>query len=159
MSRSHVSREALFRILAVLFAGAAVYHAVAFFDPAFSDGGAHWRHAVFCAIDLLFAWYILRRPRWFLWAFGLLTLETLWSHGSRVEAVERGGAAGLAFLRGSDRRALYAGAADSRRLGPAIPASGLRQSRGPRLWQRVPGGWKQGDSSVSQTAGGDFFKP
>jgi hypothetical protein len=79
-----VSRESLFRILAVLFAGAAVYHAAAFFHPAFSNGGAHWRHASFCAIDLLFAWYILRRPRWFVWAFGLLTLETLWSHGSHA---------------------------------------------------------------------------
>jgi hypothetical protein len=76
-----VSRESLFRILAVLSAGAAVYHAAAFFHPAFGDGGAHWRHAFFFAIDSLCAWYLISRPRWFVCAFGLLTLETLWSHG------------------------------------------------------------------------------
>jgi hypothetical protein len=85
-----VSQAALFRTLAVLIAGAAIYHAVAFFDPAFSGGGAHWRHAVFFAIDILCAWYILRRPRWFVWAFGLLTLETLWSHGSHAWRLWRG---------------------------------------------------------------------
>jgi hypothetical protein len=79
-----MSREALFRIFAVLFAGAAVYHAVAFFAPASGIGGAHWRHALFIAIDVLCAGFILRRPRWFVWAFGLLTLDTLWSHGSHA---------------------------------------------------------------------------
>jgi hypothetical protein len=34
MSWSHVSRATLFSTLAVPFAGAAVYHAVACFDPA-----------------------------------------------------------------------------------------------------------------------------
>ena len=76
-----MSREALFRIIAILFVLAATYHAVAFFQPAFVNGGSHWRHAVFTAIDLLCAWYLLRRPRWFVWAFGLLTLETLYGHG------------------------------------------------------------------------------
>jgi hypothetical protein len=76
-----VSRAILFRILAVLFAGAAIYHAVAFFLPAFSAGGSHGRHAVFCAIDLLCAWYLLRRPRWFVAAFAALTLQVLCGHG------------------------------------------------------------------------------
>jgi hypothetical protein len=76
-----VSRETLFRILAVLFAGAAVYHAAAFLEPAFIVGGSHWRHAVFCAIDLLCAWYLLRRPRWFVAAFAALTLQALCGHG------------------------------------------------------------------------------
>jgi len=79
-----VSRKSLFCILAVLFVGAAAYHAVAFFAPASGIGGTHWRHGCFIAIDLLCAWLILRRPRWFVWAFGLLTLETLWSHGSHA---------------------------------------------------------------------------
>jgi hypothetical protein len=79
-----VSRDALFRIIAILFAGAAIYHAAAIFQTAFGTGGAHWRHGVFCAIDLLSAWYMLRRPRWFVWAFGLLTLETLYGHGTHA---------------------------------------------------------------------------
>ena len=79
-----MSRESLFRILAVLFVGAAVYHAVAFFHPAFSNGGAHWRHAFFYATDILCAWYILRRPPWFVLAFSLLTIQQLCSHGAHA---------------------------------------------------------------------------
>lgn len=79
-----MTRAFLFRILALLFAGAAIYHAIAFIAPGFSDGGAHGRHAVFFAIDLLCAGYLLRRPRWFVAAFGLLTLQALWSHGSHA---------------------------------------------------------------------------
>jgi hypothetical protein len=84
MRRSQVSRATLFRILAVLFAGAAAYHAVAFFDPAFSNGGAPWRHAFFCATDILCAWYILRRPRWFVLPFSLFTIQQLCSHGAHA---------------------------------------------------------------------------
>jgi hypothetical protein len=76
-----MSREALFRILAILFAVAAIYHAAVFFQLALSGGGASWRHAAFIGIDLVCAWYLVRRPRWFVWAFGLLTLETLYGHG------------------------------------------------------------------------------
>ena len=79
-----MSRKNIFRIIAVLFIGAAIYHAAAFFAPAFSHGGAHWRHASFWVIDLLCAWYLLRRPRWFVAAFGVLTLETLCSHGAHA---------------------------------------------------------------------------
>ncbi|MGA3136906.1 MAG: hypothetical protein ABSC88_13035 [Terracidiphilus sp.] len=79
-----MSRKNIFRIIAVLFIGAAMYHAAAFLVPAFSYGGAHWRHAAFCVIDLLCACYLLRRPRWFVAAFGVLTLETLCSHGAHA---------------------------------------------------------------------------
>jgi hypothetical protein len=76
-----MSRGTLFRIISILFVVAAIYHAVAFLDPAFIAGSSHWRHAVFCAIDLLCAWYLLRRPRWFVAAFAALTLQVLYSHG------------------------------------------------------------------------------
>jgi len=79
-----MSRESLFRILAVLFFGAAGYHALAFFEPAFGNGGAHRRHAAFCGIDILFACYLMRRPKWLVWAFGVLTIEALWSHGTHA---------------------------------------------------------------------------
>jgi hypothetical protein len=79
-----VSREILFRILAALFVGASAYHAAAFFDPAFSQGGAPWRHAAFYGIDLLCAWFFLKRPLWFVFAFTVLTLETLRGHGSHA---------------------------------------------------------------------------
>ena len=76
-----MSRQTLFRIFAVLFLAAAIYHAAAFAHPALSDGGMRSRHAVFFVIVLLFAWYMLKRPRWFVAAFSLLTLETLYGHG------------------------------------------------------------------------------
>jgi uncharacterized membrane protein HdeD (DUF308 family) len=79
-----MSRQALFRMIAILFVAAAIYHAAAFFQLELSDGGVHWRHAAFIAIDLLCAWYLLRRPWWFVWAFGLLTLETLCGHGAHA---------------------------------------------------------------------------
>jgi hypothetical protein len=76
-----VSKTFLFRIASILFVGAVLYHALAFARPDLGLGGTSWRHALFCAIDLLFAWLLLQRPRWLILAFALLTLETLASHG------------------------------------------------------------------------------
>jgi hypothetical protein len=68
-----------------------------------SDGGGHWRHADFVAIDLVCAWYLLHRPRWFVWVFGLLTVETpLRSWRTCLDVMAHGTAAGLAFIRGAD---------------------------------------------------------
>jgi hypothetical protein len=67
-----------------LFVGAAIYHAAVFFHPALGVGGAHWRHAIFFLVDLISAWFLLRRPRWFVVAFGALTLETLYGHGTHA---------------------------------------------------------------------------
>ena len=79
-----MSRETLFRIIAFLFVGAVIYHAVAFVESGFGSGGTHWRHAIFCGIDLLCAFYLLWRPRWFVVAFAVLTLQTLFSHGTHA---------------------------------------------------------------------------
>lgn len=79
-----MSREIQFRIISVLFVGAAVYHAVAFFQPAIGDGGAHWRHAAFCGIDLLCAPLLIRRPKWFVVAFAVLTIQAMASHGAHA---------------------------------------------------------------------------
>jgi hypothetical protein len=79
-----VSRETPFRIFATLFAGAAIYHAVAFFYPAVSDERSHWRHAAFCGIDLVCAWCLIKRPKWFVVAFLLLTFEAIWGHGKHA---------------------------------------------------------------------------
>ena len=76
-----MSRQTLFRIFALLFVAAAIFHAAAFAHPAFSDGGTRMRHAAFLVIDLFFAWYMLKRPRWFAAAFFLLTIEALYGHG------------------------------------------------------------------------------
>ncbi len=79
-----MARSSLFRIISILFVAAAIYHAAVFFHPAFREDGAHWRHAVFFVIDLVCAWYLLKRPRWFVFVFGVLTLETLYGHGTHA---------------------------------------------------------------------------
>ena len=79
-----MSRSALFRLIAALFVAAALYHLAAFLQPAFGIPGARWRHALFCLIDFLCAWYLTRRPRWFVGAFAVLTVYSIWSHGSQA---------------------------------------------------------------------------
>jgi hypothetical protein len=39
-------------------------------------------HALFVAINLGVAWGCWRQPRWFIWVFGLLSLQQLYSHGA-----------------------------------------------------------------------------
>jgi len=77
-------REWLFRLIAVLLILAATYHAVGFLAPALGIPGVRWRHALFVSIDLLCAWYVLRRPLWFVAAFSLLALQQLYSHSTRA---------------------------------------------------------------------------
>jgi hypothetical protein len=40
-----------------------------------------WRHVLFAAVNLGVAWGCWRKPRWFIWTFGLLLLQQLNSHG------------------------------------------------------------------------------
>jgi hypothetical protein len=74
-----------FRLAAAGAVVAVGIHVAALAIPAF--GAAHypgypaWRHVVFVAIDAAAAWLFLRRPAWFVWAFGALTLQVLYSHG------------------------------------------------------------------------------
>lgn len=70
-----------FTVLALAFLVAAGYHAVAAVAPAIGIGGQRWRHVLFVAINLLTAWYLLRRPRWLLPAFLALIAQQVHSHG------------------------------------------------------------------------------
>ncbi len=47
------------------------------YEPAYPA----WRHVIFIVIDSSLAWFFLRRPRWLVWAYALLTLQVLNSHG------------------------------------------------------------------------------
>lgn len=83
MSRAH---EKTFRIVAGLFAVAAVYHAIALAIPAFDEiayPAAYplWRHVLFIAIDTAFAWLLLERPGWLIWPYSVLTIQVVFSHG------------------------------------------------------------------------------
>jgi hypothetical protein len=72
----------LFHLLAVGFVFAAVFHARAFFDgtvePRMSSSG----HALFVVINVLAAVGMWRRPRWFVYAFAVLCVQQLVSHGA-----------------------------------------------------------------------------
>jgi len=70
--------------MSVLFILAAMYHAIGFLAPAFGLSGARLRHVLFVVIDALCAWYILRRPLWFVAGFTLLTFQQLYSHNARA---------------------------------------------------------------------------
>ena len=71
-------------ILFVAFAGAAllaaVYHIKEIFYP--TETTPAWRHALFVCINIICIYGVLKRPVWFTWFIGLLTLQQWYSHGS-----------------------------------------------------------------------------
>lgn len=71
-------------VAAVLFVATAVYHCVGAFTPI--DDAPPLRHALFAAINAVCACGVVRRPRWFVVAFVVLTGQQLWSHGGRFIA-------------------------------------------------------------------------
>jgi hypothetical protein len=81
-----MKRALVFRLAAAGAAVAAGIHAAALAWPAFA-GAAYppaypaWRHVVFIAIDSAVAWLFLRRPRWFVWVYAVLTAQVLYGHG------------------------------------------------------------------------------
>jgi hypothetical protein len=44
------------------------------------------RHVVFVAINLTLAGLFLRRPRWFVWAYAVLTIQVIAGHGGAAWA-------------------------------------------------------------------------
>ncbi len=80
------SRESLFRLCSLAALAAALFHAAAMVSPAvaqleYEPTYPAWRHVVFIVIDGSLAWFFLRRPRWLVWAYGVLTMQVLNSHG------------------------------------------------------------------------------
>ncbi len=78
-----------FRILAAASFGAGLYHLAALVSPAFARIASVpwypvWRHLVFIAINFGVAFLMLRRPRWFLWVYLILTVQVLQGHGVRL---------------------------------------------------------------------------
>ena len=79
-----------FRIAAAGAVAAVAIHLTALIIPAFAaavyPGYPAWRHGVFVAIDATVAWLFVRRPAWFVWAFAVLTVQVLYSHGGSALA-------------------------------------------------------------------------
>lgn len=66
------------------FGIAAIYHMLAITAPSLNVTGTPWRHALFVVINALSVWLILRRGRWSVLFFSLITVEQLFSHGTQT---------------------------------------------------------------------------
>jgi uncharacterized membrane protein len=76
-----INRDLCFRILAIGAVLAAGYHAAGLAGLLANSQAPAWRHALFIAIDLVLAWYLLRRPLWMFPLFVLLFIQQAVSHG------------------------------------------------------------------------------
>jgi hypothetical protein len=79
----------LFRFFAPLFVAAALFHAAALVKPAIAEPVPPWWHALFIVVNLVLAVGIVKRPRGFLLAFAVYTLQQLIEHGPRLIVVWR----------------------------------------------------------------------
>ena len=75
--------------MAVIFGLAALYHAAALSIPAFAKAAypatyPPLRHVAFAIVNSLAAFLFLKRPRWFIWLYLVLTAQVLQGHGVRL---------------------------------------------------------------------------
>ena len=75
--------------MAAGFTLAGLYHLAALAIPAFARVAyppmySALRHVIFVIVDSLGAWLFLRRPRWLIWPYLVLTLQVLQGHGVRA---------------------------------------------------------------------------
>jgi hypothetical protein len=73
-------REMIFAGSAVLFIGAGLYHLYGLI-ASLADPSLTAFHAAFVVIDPVTAYLLLRRPDWFPYAFAVLTIQQIYSHG------------------------------------------------------------------------------
>ncbi len=73
----------LFFLIVAFFALlAALYHVAAFVQVI--DNSPSWRHSVFIGISTICIYGLIKRPKWFIWFFGILMVQQLYSHGSHL---------------------------------------------------------------------------
>ena len=82
------NREIVFLGSAVLFIGAGLYHLYELI-ASMADPNLAAFHAAFVIIDPVTAYLLLRRPDWFPYAFAVLTVEQIYSHGMEAIAAWR----------------------------------------------------------------------
>jgi len=76
------SKNMVFIVFAALAFAAMLYHVAAFVQPL--DESPPWRHAIFIAVCTVCIYGLLKRPKWFVWFFGILMIQQLYSHGSHL---------------------------------------------------------------------------
>ena len=74
------TRHKIFIVFAILFFAPLCYHMAGAIKP--FDATPVWRHTLFIGINVICIYGLLKRPNWFVWFFGILTLQQLYSHGS-----------------------------------------------------------------------------
>ncbi len=74
----------LVRLPVPLFAAGALFHVATLLDPSLGEPSPPWRHALFVAINALYATLFALRPRWLAWAYAPLAAQQLLSHGSEL---------------------------------------------------------------------------
>jgi hypothetical protein len=74
------NRDVIFAGSAILFIGAGLYHLYGLI-ASLADPNLAAFHAAFVVIDPVTAYLLLRRPDWFPYAFALLTIQQIYSHG------------------------------------------------------------------------------
>ncbi|MGG9960593.1 hypothetical protein [Ferruginibacter sp. SUN106] len=79
---SSKTRHILFMVFAGLAFAAMLYHTVGAVQP--FDTTPAWRHTLFIGICTICMYGLLKRPKWFVWFFGALTVQQLYSHGSHL---------------------------------------------------------------------------
>jgi hypothetical protein len=77
---SKKTRHILFIIFAVLAFAALLYHTAGAVQP--FDKTPAWRHTLFIGINTICIYGLLKRPEWFVWFFGILMVQQLYSHGN-----------------------------------------------------------------------------
>jgi hypothetical protein len=82
------NREIVFAVSAVLFIGAGAYHLYGLI-ASLDDPGLAAFHAAFVVVDPITAYLLLRRPAWLSYAFGVLTVQQIYSHGLEALAAWR----------------------------------------------------------------------
>jgi hypothetical protein len=70
----------MFGAFALLAFAAMLYHAYGAIKS--FDTTPAWRHSLFIGINIICIYGLLKRPVWFIWFWGLLTIQQLYSHGS-----------------------------------------------------------------------------
>jgi hypothetical protein len=77
------NRDLVFAASALLFIGAGLYHLYGLI-ASLADPNLAAFHGAFVVIDPVTAYLLLRRPDWFLYAFALLTIQQIYSHGTEA---------------------------------------------------------------------------
>ena len=81
-SMNNKTRHIVFIVFAVLAFAVMLYHTVGAVHP--FDATPAWRHTVFIGVCTVCIYGVLKRPGWFVWFFGILTVQQLYSHGSHL---------------------------------------------------------------------------